>query len=99
MPITKRQFELGIDLLGNEYMIRIYELLANDQELAFSEEELRNPILGDLWTDQQEDQFDAAIGALTRIKAITRKLVTDTNYYAFSEKFDTETWEPDYSGI
>ena len=99
MPITKRQFDLGIDLLGHEYMIRIYELLADDQELAFSEEELRNPILGDSSSDQQEEQFDAAIDALTRIRAITKKVVTDTNYYAFLEKFDTVTWEPDYSGI
>lgn len=93
MPITKRQFDLGIDAVGNDYMVRIYELLASDSELAFSESELHDEIFDASWTTQQSAQFEAAIRALLRVEAIESREVGRITYYAFRREMDTENWE------
>ena len=47
MPITKRQFELGIDDQGEDFMRQMYEILAADRGSAYSRDELRTAVLGD----------------------------------------------------
>ena len=97
MPITKRQFELGVDEAGDTFMRQIYELLADNTGSAYSREELGRTMLGDSYRNQQYEQFITALDALVRIHAVERRDVTNTAYYAFSQKFDTDSWEPDYS--
>ena len=41
MPLTKRQFELGVDKEGEGIMRRVYELLSESKELAYSQDEIQ----------------------------------------------------------
>ncbi len=41
MPITRKQFELEIDIKTEEWMRKIHSLLAEHKDEAFTEEELR----------------------------------------------------------
>jgi hypothetical protein len=99
MPITKRQFELGIDDQVDDFMRQVYEMLANNKELAYSKAELRDALPGNPLSAPQFDPLDIAIDTLTRITAIEKREVSNIKYYAFSRKFEIDTWEPDYSNI
>ena len=45
MPLTKRQFELGVDEEGENLMRQVYDLLAIHPELAYSLQELEEAFL------------------------------------------------------
>ena len=46
MPLTKRQFELGVDEEGEALMRRVYDLLVGHPELAYSSVELEEMVVG-----------------------------------------------------
>lgn len=100
MPLTRRQFELGIDEEIEAWMQQVYHLLANIRDLAYSELELRQNILGEggrvahVTQGERKAKFQRALDVLVFVEAIERRQVDGSDYYAFAREFDTSSWEP-----
>lgn len=92
MPLTKRQFELRIDEEGENLMRQVYELLAVHPELAFSRQELEEAVLGAPIPVTKLGKFRRALKVLLGIGAVDQREVAGTDYYAFLQEFDTNTW-------
>ena len=99
MPITKRQFQLGIDDHIDSLMRQVYDLLVSNPEAAFSTLELQEALLGQSPSHGQYQALDVALDTLGRIRAIEKRTVSRENYYAFSSKFEVENWKLDSSGL
>ena len=99
MPLTKRQFELGIDDDIQCRMGQIYHLLCGSRELAYSSDELHQIILGAGPEETGREQFDLALDVLVRISAVEKRWVGEVDYYALLQEFDTTTWERDYRTV
>ena len=97
MPLSVRQFELGIDQEIDGWMRQVYELLINHQDLAYSSEELSLEVLGGSAEAAEYEKFELALDVLAQIRAVEKRWVKDTDYYAFLQKLDTNTWELDLS--
>ena len=95
MPITKRQFDLGIDEVIQSWMQKIYALLSNNRESAYSSQEIRESLPGDAHQGVNLSSFEYALNALVKISAIDKRTVDSTDYYAFGSEFDTSSWIPD----
>ncbi len=93
MPLTRRQFDLGVDEIGENLMRKVYELLAANRELAYSYDELRHAILGQPTPVKKLGQFRRAVDALVGIGAVDLRRVARKNYFAFLQEFDTGTWK------
>ena len=92
MPLTRRQFELGI-YDETESLIRlIYRLLSENKHLAYSEEELHEMYKGG--GKNRVDHFHRALEALTGMGAIESRKIQRTLYYAFHQEVDLAAWEP-----
>ena len=96
MAITKRQFQLGIGEDIQRRMREIYTLLGNERESAYSSEELRRTFLGDTHASDDSVNLDRALDVLVEIGAVDKRLVAEIPYYAFHQKFDTDSWERDF---
>ncbi|PKB64015.1 MAG: hypothetical protein BZY80_04330 [SAR202 cluster bacterium Io17-Chloro-G2] len=96
MPLTKRQFDLGIDEEGENLMRQIYMLLSEHVDLAYSQAELQQSILGDyipiIAQALEAPKFKRAVEVLVGIGAVDKRDVAGTDYYAFLQEFDTGTW-------
>ena len=96
MPLTKRQFELGVDEEGENMMRQVYELLTAHSELAYSLQEIQGAILPKdsfpKFGPQQAGKVERAVKALVGIGAVDQREVGSTDYFAFLQKFDTGTW-------
>lgn len=94
MPITRRQFELGIDHQLEEYMRRIYDLLQAHEDEAYSAEEL-GAELGltefDL-TDWQ--RLNKALERLVAHDVTSERRVLDKRYYATGHNSLSSVLEP-----
>ncbi|OHB89449.1 MAG: hypothetical protein A3D89_04605 [Planctomycetes bacterium RIFCSPHIGHO2_02_FULL_52_58] len=90
MPITRRQFELGIDNRVNELMIKVYELLESNRDQAYSLAEILENLR--LTPAIYADLLGIAIKTLRRIGAIEVSEVADVNYYAFRQAVHKDTW-------
>ena len=91
MPLTKRQFELGVDKQGEGIMRRVYELLSESKELAYSQDEIQG------WIQTQdssgvETNVERALEVLVGIGAVEERGVGDIDYFACLQEFDTGTW-------
>jgi len=93
MPLTRRQFELGIDEESEKWMRQVYELLENHRHLAYSSEELRQTVLGDHQDVVKEEKFGRVLDVLAEISAVDKRWLDDTDYYAHLQEFDTGTWK------
>lgn len=93
MPLSKRQFELGIDSEANNWMRQAYQLLAEHPDLAYSWVELQEAILGNEVSFETAGKLIHALDVLAEIGAFDKAIVHSTDYYAFREEFDTDTWE------
>ena len=102
MPLTKRQFKLGVDEEAENWMRLVYKLLANNKELAYSENELGEQVLNeisvfDLLGTAEQTKFRNVLDVLVSIEAVEKRDVAGTNYYAYNTaygEFDTTSWEP-----
>lgn len=97
MPITRRQFELGIDNRVNELMIKVYELLESNRDQAYSLTEILENLR--LAPPVYTDLLRIAIRTLRRIGAIEVSEVADVNYYAFRQAVDKDTWGKEEENI
>ena len=99
MPLSKRQFELGIDSEAEDWMRQAYQFLARHPDLAYSSGELAEAILGTEASSEKSGKLDHALDVLAEIGAFDKAKVRGTDYYAFREGFDTSTWERDLSKV
>jgi hypothetical protein len=93
MPLTKRQFDLGVDEEGENIMRQVYELLAAHSDLAYSIQELHDAIRGPLLVDTRwTGRVMRAVEVLVGIGAVEEREVAGNVYFAFLQEFDTGTW-------
>ncbi len=97
MPLTKRQFELGIDDEAEHLMRQAYQMLTEYRDLAYSARELQEAILRDDATDDMSRKLNHALDVLAEIGAADKGVVEGAEYYAFLAEFDTNTWDRDLS--
>ena len=93
MPLTRRQFELGIDEECEGWMRQVYEILEDNRHLAYSSEELRKSVLSDDQSSAKAQKFSHALDVLTQISAVDMRWFDDIDYYAYLQDFDTGTWK------
>ena len=96
MPLTKRQFELGVGEETEILMRTIYSILAKDREHAYGREELFQKVSSDPVTDfteQRKEKIGRALDVLVRIGAVELREVVGTSYYTFYQEADQSTWE------
>ena len=104
MPLTRRQFELGIDQDAEDLMRQLYLTLEANKNLAFSFQELRQKVLGQApgyaeveglrqYVDRM-NRVPTALDVLAGIGAVDKRKVAGTDYFAFHREFDTAFWEP-----
>lgn len=95
MPLTKRQFELGVDEEGEEFMRRVYQFLSAHPELAYSQDEIQEMIRAQ---DPSADEIkvEKTLEMLSGIGAVEKRQFDSTgyrtDYFAFLQEFDTGTW-------
>ena len=103
MPLSRRQFDLGVNDEGERLMREAYEMLADRRDLAYSREEIREALLGrDLRSVavdtiskhslNDDEHLRRALAVLVGIGALEQREVRGTPYYAFLQEFDTGTW-------
>ncbi|MDE2969951.1 MAG: hypothetical protein OXT51_07605 [Chloroflexota bacterium] len=94
MPISRLQFELGIDAGIEALMVSVYDLLDANRDTAYSEEELY-----DLFTANAPGSYidtsymDIALQKVVELGAVEQRAVANSKYYAFRQEIDTATWE------
>ena len=91
MPLTKRQFNLGIEHQTEDWMRRVYELLASDRGHAYSSRELLDKLRGRAHTSSAK--LPRALEVLVGIGAVETREVDGTYYYTFHREVDQATWE------
>ena len=92
LPLTKRQFELGVYDETESLMYLVYELLSRNKHLAYSEGELLEMYKGN--RESRVDQLRRALEELTGMGAVESRKIDGTLYYAFRREVDPTTWEP-----
>ena len=87
MPLSRRQFELGIDQGMEDVMRQTYYFLMGSRELAYSEGELVKALGVEL------EKLYRPLEVLVELGAAEEALVEDTPYYTFGLELDTNTWK------
>ncbi len=85
MPISRKQFELGIvDADVESWARRIHIFLAEHKEEAFTRGELREQfgLRPDGW-DMTTEPFDVALYKLVELKAAEERTVQGKSYYSY----------------
>ena len=93
MPLTKLQFDLGIDDEGEKIMRQAYDLLEGHPDLAYSGKELQELALGQSAPAKKSSKFKTALKVLVKIGAVEGRKLGRTEFYAFLQEFDTITWK------
>lgn len=93
MPLTKRQFELGVDQEIEEYMRQIYHRLVADRDVAYNHAELLRAVVSRPPSDLLLVKFNQAIEVLVRIGAAEARVVAGETYYAFQREVNENTWK------
>lgn len=88
MPITKRQFELGINNEIDALMKRVYDFLNTHRDLAYNRDELEKEVGGG-----DSNRLPRALEVLVTVGAAEAGWVRNDSYYAFANEIDTKTWE------
>ena len=99
MPLSRRQFELGVDQEAEDWMSRVYGLLEGHRDLAYSYDEVRKAVPEGSLLRAELDKFNGALDILVRIGAINKAEVDGKDYYAYYQEMDTKSWKPKPSKI
>ena len=95
MPITKFQFEMGIDGGIETLMIAVYDFLEEHQDVAYAEEELYQQFsVTKPGTYIDSSHLDIALQKVVETGAVEARSVANTTYYAFLQQIDKTTWTP-----
>lgn len=100
MPITRKQFELGIDSPVQDWMNKLYDFLAARKEQAFAEDELADELNG--WDPKQKElkarvpslvvrplgDFKLALEKLVETRAVGVRRIKETAYYSHSRPLE-----------
>ena len=84
MPITRRQFDLGISDAVEECMRRVHKFLAGHRTKAYSRDEIFAAIAG----EAPLKVFNDALTKLAEVRAIDVRYVKGQPYYAYLEDLD-----------
>jgi len=84
MPITRRQFDLGIDEATESCMRQIHSFLGSRKTQAFSREELFAALSGAF----SIRRFNRALEKLIELRAVDSRDVKGQPYYAYLETLD-----------
>jgi hypothetical protein len=95
MPITRKQFVLGIDNATKEWMKRLHSSLTEHKAEAFSAQELAeregvqwDTFNGELFGDARFVQY--ALDKLAEVGWLEKRYVRDDWYYAYSGEWNEE---------
>ena len=89
MPLTKRQFELGVYDETEGLMRLLYDLLSQNRHLAYSEGELLEMHNGK--SEGRTGQIRRALAALTNAGAVQSREIDGKLYFAFQREVDQAT--------
>ena len=92
MPMTRRQFELGVGPETEGLMRRVYEFLSANRELAYTRDELSREFEGNNGSDLTD--LGHALRALEDVRAVEAREVRGEWHYALYKEVDSNTWEP-----
>ncbi len=91
MPISRRQFDLGITPLVEEWMEKLYDFLAEHKNQAYSEKELAKSLEADS-SVTEIGLLSHALKILVTTDALDSKIVDEETYYAFQLAVEKGTW-------
>ena len=95
MPITKLQFEMGIDGGIESLMVALYDFLIEHTETAYAEEELYQQFgVSDPGTYIDTSHLDIALQKVVETGAVEARSVANSTCYAFHQEIDKATWKP-----
>ncbi len=84
MPITRKQFELGVDATITQMMRVIYDFLRRNSEVAFSTEELDRELFGGKYSQAVGPTvLSAALFKLVETGVVEERRVRGASYYAY----------------
>ena len=89
MPITRKQFELGITPKIEGLMKKAHEHLAEHRDHAFSVNDLKLLIqLPDIEAYHSSDleDLEAAMDMLARTGAVEARIIRNTKYYSYTSE-------------
>ena len=89
MPLTKRQFELGVD---EALLRRVYLLLSAHPELAYTPDEIQLEIQAEASAADGID-VENALKVLSGMGAVEEREVGEVDYFTFLQEFDIGTWK------
>ena len=92
MPLSRRQFELGIDEESEQWMRQAYRLLSDNSDLAYSAAELYKEVVGESPDLSNKKKFDHTLFILGEIGGIDVRVLDGSHYFAFLEELDTADW-------
>ncbi len=86
MPITRKQFEWGVDTEIEDWMNKILAFLAEHENEAFTRDELWKLIYKQTsWQMTVREAFNEALDKLVFIKDVERRIIRDVEYYIHTE--------------
>ena len=95
MPITKLQFEMGIDGGIETLMVALYDFLEEHLDTAYSEEELYQQFgVTKPGSYIDTSHLDIALQKIVETGAVEARSVANSIYYAFLQPIDKATWKP-----
>ena len=87
MPITRRQFEWGVDAEIEEWMEKIRAFLAEHKDEAFTMDELWKAIYAkSSWPTSVREAFVEALDKLVIIETAETRIIRDIKYYLYFKK-------------
>ena len=94
MPISRLQFEMGIDDGIEALMVSVYDLLETNRDTAYSEEELYQLFTANAPGSYIDTSYlDIALQKVVELGAVEERPVANAKYYAFLQQVDKATWE------
>ena len=83
MPITRKQFELGIDEDIEEWMKKIHEFLSEKNDQAFNISEVLEQF--EVREASEKHKVELALDKLVEMRSIGERMIKYTTYYSYTE--------------
>ena len=92
MPLPRQLFDLGVSPDCEKVMRQAYNLLSENRELAYSQDEIEGELTKTPVSYPVREELGRALETLASLRAIDSRKVRGTYYFAFLGEFDTGTW-------
>ena len=86
MPISRKQFERGIDPQVEELMGKINHFLSGHRDEAFDSSELLEAAMGSSREKDKLDAFNEALMKLIEMEMVEKKAIGGIDYYSYQGK-------------